>query len=78
MLNMTETLAIELAPKYVLMQFSGPVVTEAFAQVLGADGAEEEIAATIPLGFSELRMISPQLLSFSQAPHRWVTGRIYS
>ncbi|GIR36301.1 MAG: hypothetical protein CM15mP49_16860 [Actinomycetota bacterium] len=42
MLNMTETLAIELAPKYVLTQFPGPVVTEAFAEVLGARWTEEE------------------------------------
>ncbi len=77
MLNMTETLAIELAPKIRVNAVSpGPVVTEAFAEVLGADGAEEEIASTIPLGFLGTPTdIASAVVFLSSQAARWVTGR---
>ena len=77
MLNMTETLAIELAPKIRVNAVSpGPVVTEAFAEVLGADGAEEEIAATIPLGFlGTPDDIAAAVVFLSSSASRWITGR---
>ena len=77
MLNMTETLAIELAPKIRVNAVSpGPVVTEAFAEVLGADGAEEEIASTIPLGFLGTPTdIASAVVFLSSPAARWVTGR---
>ena len=77
MLNMTETLAIELAPEIRVNAVSpGPVVTEAFDKVLGAADAEEQIAATIPLGFlGTPDDIAHTVVYLSSSASRWVTGR---
>ena len=49
--NLTETLALELAPDIRVNAVApGPVATEAFAEVLGTDGQLDAIASTIPLG----------------------------
>ena len=77
MLNMTETLAIELAPKIRVNAVSpGPVVTEAFDKVLGAADAQDEIAATIPLGFlGTPDDIAHTVVFLSSSASRWITGR---
>lgn len=78
MLNMTETLSIELGPRRIRCNAvsPGPVVTEAFHQVLGTEGAEEAIAATIPLGFlGTPDDIAAAVVYLSSPAARWVTGR---
>ena len=77
MLNMTETLAIELAPEIRVNAVSpGPVVTESFDKVLGAADAEEAIAATIPLGFlGTPDDIAHTVVFLSSPASRWITGR---
>ncbi|MEC7844363.1 MAG: SDR family oxidoreductase [Actinomycetota bacterium] len=77
MLNMTETLAIELAPKIRVNAVSpGPVATEMFAEVLGVDGAEDEIASSIPRGFlGAPKDIAGAVVFLSSPAARWVTGR---
>jgi len=77
MLNMTETLAIELAPGIRVNAVSpGPVVTETFDEVLGAAGAEEAIAASIPLGFlGTPDDIAHTVVYLASPAARWVTGR---
>ena len=77
MLNLTETLAIELAPEIRVNAISpGPVVTETFEKVLGAADAEEAIAATIPLGFlGTPDDIAHTVVFLSSSASRWITGR---
>lgn len=78
MLNMTETLSIELGPRKIRCNAvsPGPVVTEAFHQVLGTEGAEEAIAATVPLGFlGTPDDIAGAVVYLASPAARWVTGR---
>jgi NAD(P)-dependent dehydrogenase (short-subunit alcohol dehydrogenase family) len=76
--NLTETLALELAPNIRVNTVApGPVVTEAFSEVLGTDGQHDAIAATIPLG----RMGAPDdiagaVLFFCSDAASWVTGQL--
>jgi NAD(P)-dependent dehydrogenase (short-subunit alcohol dehydrogenase family) len=76
--NLTETLALELAPNIRVNTVApGPVATEAFSEVLGTDGQHEAIAATIPLG----RMGAPDdiagaVLFFCSDAASWVTGQL--
>ena len=76
--NLTETLALELAPNIRVNTVApGPVATEAFSEVLGTDGQHEAIAATIPLG----RMGAPgdiagAVLFFCSDAASWVTGQL--
>lgn len=76
--NLTETLALELAPNIRVNTVApGPVATEAFSEVLGTDGQHEAIAATIPLG----RMGTPDdiagaVLYFCSDAASWVTGQL--
>jgi 7-alpha-hydroxysteroid dehydrogenase len=52
MLNITLTLALELAPRGIRVNAvsPGPVVTEAFLEVLGVSDKLDELAHTVPLG----------------------------
>lgn len=78
MLNMNETLSLELGPKGIRVNAvsPGPVATEAFAEVLGTEGAEEAIAATIPLGFlGTPDDIAAAVVYLASPAARWVTGR---
>ena len=52
MLNLTETLALELGPRGIRVNAvsPGPVITEAFLEVLGVGDRLEELERTIPLG----------------------------
>ena len=76
--NLTETLALELAPDVRVNAVApGPVATEAFSEVLGTAGQHEAIAATIPLG----RMGTPDdiagaVLYLVSDAAAWVTGQL--
>ncbi|HEX6658257.1 MAG TPA: SDR family oxidoreductase, partial [Ilumatobacter sp.] len=50
--NLTQTLALELAPRRIRVNAvsPGPVATEAFREVLGVSDRLDELQATIPLG----------------------------
>jgi NAD(P)-dependent dehydrogenase (short-subunit alcohol dehydrogenase family) len=78
MINLTETLALELGGRGIRVNTvsPGPVATEAFAEVLKADGALDAIASGIPLG----RMGTPDdiagaVLFFASDAASWVTGQ---
>lgn len=78
MLNMTETLSLELGPRKIRCNAvsPGPVVTEAFTEVLGTGGHEEAIAATIPLGFlGTPDDIAAAVVYLASPAAKWVTGR---
>ncbi len=76
--NLTETLALELAPLIRVNTVApGPVATEAFTEVLGTDGRHDEIAASIPLG----RMGTPDdiaaaVVYLASPAASWVTGQL--
>ena len=78
MINLTETLALELGHKGIRVNTvsPGPVVTEAFAQVLKADDAADQIAAGIPLGrVGTPEDIAAAVLFFASEAASWVTGQ---
>ncbi len=76
--NLTETLALELAPNIRVNTVApGPVATEAFAEVLNTSGQLDAIASTIPLG----RMGTPDdiasaVLYLASDAASWVTGQL--
>ena len=77
--NMTQTLALELAPNIRVNAVApGPVVTEAFRETLTDDADKlAEIAATIPLG----RMGTPDdiagaVVYLASDAASWVTGQL--
>jgi NAD(P)-dependent dehydrogenase (short-subunit alcohol dehydrogenase family) len=76
--NLTQTLALELAPDIRVNAVApGPVATEAFDEVLNTAGQLDEIAATIPLG----RMGTPDdiagaVLYLASDLAAWVTGQL--
>lgn len=76
--NLTETLALELAPDVRVNAVApGPVATEAFSEVLGTDGQHEAIAATIPLGrIGAPDDIAGAVLFFCSDAASWVTGQL--
>ena len=76
--NLTETLALELAPNIRVNSVApGPVATEAFSEVLGTDGQHEAIAATIPLGrIGAPDDIAGAVLFFCSDAASWVTGQL--
>lgn len=76
--NLSETLALELAPDIRVNTVApGPVATEAFDEVLNTAGQLEAIASTIPLG----RMGTPNdiagaVLYLASDAASWVTGQL--
>lgn len=76
--NLSETLALELAPNIRVNTVApGPVATEAFAEVLNTSGQLDAIASTIPLG----RMGTPDdiagaVLYLASDAASWVTGQL--
>ena len=76
--NLTETLALELAPDIRVNSVApGPIATEAFAEVLGTDGQLDAIASTIPLGrMGEPDDIAGAVLYLASDAASWVTGQL--
>jgi NAD(P)-dependent dehydrogenase (short-subunit alcohol dehydrogenase family) len=76
--NLTETLALELAPDIRVNAVApGPVATEAFSEVLGTDGHHEAIAAGIPLGrIGRPDDIAGAVLYLASDAASWVTGQL--
>jgi NAD(P)-dependent dehydrogenase (short-subunit alcohol dehydrogenase family) len=76
--NLSETLALELAPDIRVNTVApGPVATEAFADVLGTEGQHEAIASTIPLGrLGEPDDIAGAVLYLASDAASWVTGQL--
>jgi NAD(P)-dependent dehydrogenase (short-subunit alcohol dehydrogenase family) len=78
MLNLTQTLSMELAQRAIRVNAvsPGPVVTEAYREVLGVANKVDEIAATIPLG----RMGTPDdiagaVVYLASPAAAWITGQ---
>ncbi len=79
LINLTQTLALELAPRGIRVNAvsPGPVVTEALRDVLGVDAPDKvaEIAGSIPLGRTgEPDDIADAVLYFASPASSWVTG----
>lgn len=76
--NLTQTLALELAPDIRVNTVApGPIATEAFREVLGVGDKLTELAATIPLG----RMGTPDdiaaaVVYLASPAASWVTGQL--
>jgi 7-alpha-hydroxysteroid dehydrogenase len=78
MLNLTLTLALELAPRGIRVNAisPGPVVTEAFLEVLGVSDKLDELARTIPLGrLGTPDDIAAAVVYLSSPAASWVTGQ---
>lgn len=76
--NLTQTLALELAPKVRVNTVApGPVATEAFGEVLNTAGKLDEIASTIPLGrLGTPDDIAGAVLYLASDLASWVTGQL--
>ncbi len=77
MINLTQTLALELAPRGIRVNAvsPGPVATEAFLDVLGVGNKLDELARTIPLGRTGTPDdIAAAVLYFVSPAASWVTG----
>lgn len=76
--NLSETLALELAPDIRVNTVApGPVATEAFSEVLNTDGQHDAIAATIPLGrIGKPDDIAGAVLYLVSDAASWVTGQL--
>jgi 7-alpha-hydroxysteroid dehydrogenase len=78
MLNMTETLALELGPRGIRVNAvsPGPVITEAFIEVLGIGDRLEELERTIPLGrLGTPDDIAAAVVYLASPASSWVTGQ---
>jgi len=76
--NLSDTLALELAPDIRVNTVApGPVATEAFDEVLNTAGELDEIAATIPLGrLGTPDDIAGAVLYLASDVATWVTGQL--
>ena len=76
--NLSETLALELAPDIRVNTVApGPVATEAFSEVLNTDGQHDAIASTIPLGrIGRPDDIAGAVLFLASDAASWVTGQL--
>ena len=78
MLNLTQTLALELAPRGIRVNAvsPGPVATEAFREVLGVSDQLEQLQATIPLGrLGTPDDIAAAVVFMASPAASWVTGQ---
>ena len=76
--NLTQTLALELAPDIRVNTVApGPVATEAFEEVLNTKGQLDEIATGIPLGrIGTPDDIAGAVLYLASDAASWVTGQL--
>jgi len=78
MLNLTQTLGLELAPRRIRVNAvsPGPVATEAFREVLGVSDQLEQLQATIPLGrLGTPDDIAAAVVFMASPAASWVTGQ---
>jgi NAD(P)-dependent dehydrogenase (short-subunit alcohol dehydrogenase family) len=78
MLNLTQTLALELGPRGIRVNAvsPGPVITEAFHEVLGISDRLSELEATIPLGrLGTPDDIAAAVVYLASPAASWVTGQ---
>lgn len=78
MINLTQTLALELAERGIRVNTvsPGPVATEAFVDVLGVSDQLAALARTIPLGrMGTIDDIGAAVLFLSSPAASWVTGQ---
>ena len=78
MLNLTLTLALELAPRGIRVNAvsPGPIVTEAFLEVLGVSDQLDELARTVPLGrLGAPDDIAAAVVYLASPAASWVTGQ---
>ena len=77
LINLTQTLALELAEHGIRVNSvsPGPVITEAYREVLGVEDKLQEIAASIPLGRAgEPEDIANLVLFLCSPAAEWITG----
>lgn len=77
--NLTQTLALELAPRIRVNTVApGPVVTEAYEEVLGMDAERQHmVAQSIPLQrLGHPDDIAAAVLYFASPAANWVTGQL--
>jgi 7-alpha-hydroxysteroid dehydrogenase len=78
MLNLTQTLALELAPRGIRVNAvsPGPVATEAFLEVLGVSDQLDQLRTTIPLGrLGTPDDIAAAVVFLASPAADWVTGQ---
>ena len=77
LINMTQTLALELADRGIRVNAvsPGPVITEAYREILGIEDKLEELIATIPLGRAGTPDDVAAMVLFLCSPaSSWITG----
>ena len=78
MINLTQTLALELAPRGIRVNAvsPGPVATEAFLEVLGVSDQLEQLRETIPLGrLGTPDDIAAAVVFMASPAASWITGQ---
>jgi len=78
MINLTQTLALELAPRRIRVNAvsPGPVATEAFLEVLGVSDQLDQLQATIPLGrLGTPDDIATAVVFMASPAASWITGQ---
>jgi NAD(P)-dependent dehydrogenase (short-subunit alcohol dehydrogenase family) len=77
MINLSQTLALELAPRGIRVNTvsPGPVITEAFRETLGVSDQLDALARTIPLGrVGQPDDIAAAVVYLASPAASWVTG----